>query len=65
MTLELKSKAQTLEELRPVIQSASVLPVYRFFAQDYQKNKSSMVTNFPFKIYIWQVLKDLVTLSTV
>ena len=65
MKLELKSKAQTLEELRPVIQSASVLPVYRFFAQDYQKNKSSMVTNFPFKIYILQLLKHFGALSSV
>lgn len=39
MKLKLKSKALTLQELRPVIKSATVLPVYRFYAKEYCKYK--------------------------
>jgi len=37
--LNLSSKAKTLEDLKPIVKYSKVLPLYRFFAIDYNINK--------------------------
>ena len=41
--LKLLSKAKTLEDLKKIIKSAKVLPVFRFFASDYIKRKDEIL----------------------
>jgi len=43
--LRLSSKAKTLEELQEAVRQSEVLPVYRFFAMDYDKYKSEILIN--------------------
>ena len=41
--LNLSSKAKTLEDLKPIVKYSKVLPLYRFFAIGYDKNKKLLL----------------------
>ena len=45
MTLQLASKAKTLEDLKGKLKHADVLPVVRFYASDYSKNKNTLLND--------------------
>ena len=41
--MKLSSKAQTLEELKPIVNYSKVLPVYRFYANEYLERKTQIL----------------------
>jgi glutamine kinase len=41
--VKLSSKAQTLEELKPIVNYSKVLPVYRFYANEYLERKTQIL----------------------
>ena len=40
--MKISSKAKTLEDLSKVIKNAKVLPLVRFYAKEYEKNKNKI-----------------------
>jgi len=49
MSIKLSSKAKTLEKLKPVVKYSKVLPVYRFFANRYLKQKEQILNQIESK----------------
>ena len=47
--LNLSSKANVLDELRHVLKSASILPIYRFQIDSFRKNKENILNNIQLK----------------
>ena len=47
--ISLSSKSKTLEDLKPIITKAEVLPVYRFYAVDYEKQKDEILNDIKTK----------------
>ena len=48
--MKLSSKAKTLEELRPIVKYSKVLPVYRFFANEYLEKKNQILNQIKINI---------------
>jgi len=48
--LNLSSKANVLDELRHVLKSASILPIYRFQIDSFRKNKENILNNIQLKL---------------